>query len=171
MSGQESEGMEAWMIAGSPGEHHKRLEPMVGSWKARVTWWAAPGAPPQVSDGAMTAEWILGGRFVKETFESYSPEMPFQGLGLYGYDNLRGKYHSTWVDSMSTGIMVSEGTSIDSGTGFEFEGEYVDAGTKEPVKTRMVLSLEDQDRHVFTMYEPTPEGGERKGLEIVYSRV
>jgi hypothetical protein len=92
MSGQASEGMEAWMIAGSPGEHHKRLEPMVGSWKARVSWWAAPGAPPQVSDGAMTAEWILGGRFVKETFESYSPEMPFQGMGLYGYDNLRGKY-------------------------------------------------------------------------------
>jgi hypothetical protein len=35
----------------------------------------------------------------------------------------------------------------------------------------MVLTLENQDRHVFTMYEPTPEGGERKGLEIVYTRL
>ena len=36
--------------------------------------------------------------------------MPFTGHGMRGYDNVSGKYWSTWNDSMSTGMMVSEGT-------------------------------------------------------------
>ena len=35
---------------------------------------------------------------------------PFTGHGMTGYDNVTGKYWSTWTDSMSTGIMVSEGS-------------------------------------------------------------
>lgn len=171
MSTSTEKRMEAWMAAGAPGEHHRHLEFMVGRWKAGVKWWAAPGEPPQESEGAMTAEWILGGRFVREIFESYSPEMPFEGMGLYGYDNLRGKYCSIWVDSMSTAIMVTEGTSLNGGKELEFVGEHLDALTREPVKSRMVFTVENQDRYEFSAFEPTPDGGERKGLEIIYTRV
>ncbi len=31
--------------------------------------------------------------------------MPFEGMGIDGYDNLAKQYVSTWVDNMGTGIM------------------------------------------------------------------
>ncbi len=34
--------MEAWMKAGTPGEHHQHLEPYVGRWNATVRWRVGP---------------------------------------------------------------------------------------------------------------------------------
>ena len=36
--------------------------------------------------------------------------IPYRGHGMTGFDNVTDKYWSTWNDSMSTGIMVTEGT-------------------------------------------------------------
>ena len=32
--------------------------------------------------------------------------MPFEGIGRTGYDNVTGKYWSTWIDNMSTGCYL-----------------------------------------------------------------
>ena len=52
----------------------------------------------------------LDGRVLIEEVTSSMMGMPFTGHGMTGYDNVTGKYWSTWTDSMSTGLMVSEGT-------------------------------------------------------------
>ena len=36
---------------------------------------------------------------------------PFSGVGIDGYDNLRKKYVTTWIDTMGTGIFSMEGTA------------------------------------------------------------
>jgi hypothetical protein len=50
--------------------------------------------------GTATREMALDGRVLMEELTS----------SMMGYDNVTGKYWSTWTDSMFTGLMVSEGT-------------------------------------------------------------
>jgi len=35
--------------------------------------------------------------------------MPFEGMGLDGYDNASKEYISIWIDNMGTGIMYMKG--------------------------------------------------------------
>jgi hypothetical protein len=48
MSPEQKAAMDAWMKYMTPGEPHKKLDAMIGTWDAKVTSWMAPGAPPQV---------------------------------------------------------------------------------------------------------------------------
>jgi len=62
--------------------------------------------------GTATRSMTLDGRVLVEDVSSSMMGSPFTGHGMMGYDNVTGKYWSTWNDSMSTGLMVSEGTAI-----------------------------------------------------------
>src|SRR5206468_1017807 len=95
---------------GTPAAEHKNLEPLVGTWHAKVKFYLAPNKPPEESEGTMTRKWIFGKRFVHEEYEGQAAGQPFRGLGLAGYDRTKKKYTGMWVDSMSTAIMTSEGT-------------------------------------------------------------
>src|SRR6266436_3027817 len=56
---------------------------------------------------------------------------PFTGHGMTGFDNVTGKYWSTWNDSMSTGVMLSEGT-CDAQKVCTFTGTWNDPIKKGP---------------------------------------
>src|SRR6187399_2365390 len=87
------------MQAIAPGAAHKKLEPFIGEWNAEVKAWMAPGQPPAESKGTAKATWILDGRYVQEEFSGDFMGQPFKGMSLTGYDNIRGKYRSVWVDN------------------------------------------------------------------------
>ena len=75
MSAEEKAQMEAMMKAGTPGENHKKLASMVGTWDTTVKMYPMqPGAPVQQSTGTSVNEWVLGGRWVRETFSGKSDE-------------------------------------------------------------------------------------------------
>ena len=57
----------------------------------------------------------LGGRFLEERVQSSFMGQPFSGIGYTGYDNVKKKYVSTWMDNMGTMIMVMEGTPDPAG--------------------------------------------------------
>src|SRR6185295_18628018 len=86
------------------------LDALVGNWTTHVKWWMAPGAPAQESDGTAQMSWAFGGRYLHEADTGTAMGMPFEGMGVTGYDNLKKKYVGSWIDSMGTGIMQSEGT-------------------------------------------------------------
>src|SRR5689334_22239372 len=98
--------MEAMMKAGAPGDAHKKLDSLVGSWDATVKTWMQPGAPME-SHGTSQNTWVLGGRWVEERFTGDFMGMPFNGVGYTGYDNIKKQYVGTWMDNMSTSVMVS----------------------------------------------------------------
>lgn len=52
-----------------PGEGHERPEPLVGEWDTVTTLWMEPGAEPLQTEGSVTKEWVLGGRFVQERLQ------------------------------------------------------------------------------------------------------
>jgi Protein of unknown function (DUF1579) len=160
--------MQAWQAAATPGAPQQELAAMAGTWKMHVTSWMEPGAPPQVSEATSTRLMILGGRYLEEKVTGTMMDQPFEGRGLTGYDNVKGKYWSTWIDNMSTGVMNSVGEKEPSGK-LVLHGTYTDAVTKEPMKTKTVMWNEGPNKQVMEMWEH--RGGDMvKTMEIVAER-
>ena len=163
--------MEAWMKAATPGEFHAHLNPLAGKWSQEVKWWMAPGIPPQVSTGTSEYEWIMGGRYLLSKVRGDMAGQPFEGLGILGYDNYKKKYTSVWLDNMGTMIMTSLGTCDESGKVINMAGTFDDVGTGKPnQKFRTICRVISNDKNVFEMYMPAPDGTEFKTLEITYTR-
>jgi hypothetical protein len=166
--------MQKWMEIGTPGPEHKRLEPLVGRWNVATKFWMqGPDKPPEESTAVATYGWILDGRYLKQDVQGEmsmgGQKMPFTGLGYTGYDKTRKKYVGTWMDSMSTMIMTSDGDFDQATNTFNFAGSYTDPDGKT-VQSRETLKLESADRIVYTMYHTEPGGQEAKMGEIIYTR-
>jgi len=93
----------------------------------------------------------------------------FQGQGIYGFDNASKKYQCNWIDSMSTGLMVSEGT-CDAKNTCTFKGSWNDPIKKGPVSSRMTSRWTTPTTEVFEMYGPGRDGKEFKMMELTYTR-
>ena len=161
--------MEAYQKAGTPGVEHGKLAAMAGNYDLTVKSWYAPGAPPSTDAGTATRRMILGNRVLVEEVTSSMMGQPFTGQGLHGFDNVTGRYWATWNDSMSTGLMVSEGT-CDANLTCAYTGTYHDPVTKKPQTTRMTSRWTDKTTEVFEMYGPGPDGKEAKMMEITYRK-
>lgn len=170
MTAEQKAMMEAWMKAGTPGDDHKFLEPMVGAWTVKVTSWETPGGPPTTSSGTAERAWVLGGRYLKESFKGEFNGMPFEGLGFTGFDNLKKKYFATWMDSMSTMTMMLTGTADRATKVVTMTGNMDDAMTGKPMAIKSMTRILDNNRHIYEMYGPDKEGKQFKMMEIAYSR-
>ena len=161
---------QAMMAAAAPGEHHRHLDHYVGSWNTKITMWMAPGQPPMTSTGSAEAKWALGGRYVESVYKGDMMGMPFEGHGTEGYDNLAKQYVGTWVDNMSTGVMVSKGTCSNGGKVHSSQSEMLDPMTGKPVKIRSVVTSVDANSYRMEMFM-TPAGGtEFKTMEMVATK-
>ncbi|CAN7277439.1 DUF1579 domain-containing protein [Pseudoxanthomonas sp. LjRoot143] len=161
--------MEAYQKAGTPGIEHGKLAAMAGNYDLTVKSWYAPGAPPSTDPGTATRRMILGNRVLVEEVTSSMMGQPFTGQGLHGFDNVTGKYWATWNDSMSTGVMLSEGT-CDAQLACTYTGTHHDPVTKKPQTSRMTSRWTDKTTEVFEMYGPGPDGKEVKMMEITYKK-
>jgi hypothetical protein len=161
--------MEAMMRAATPGEPHRLLGEFAGRWNTSMKAWMAPGQPPIESSGVSEVTSILDGRFVQENFKGDFMGMQFTGLGLSGYDNVTKKYQSTWVDNMSTCVIVMKGDYDPASKTFTFFGEYTDP-TGKVSTMKIVQRIIDKDKHVSEFYDKTPDGQLVKSMELTYTR-
>lgn len=161
--------MEAMMKAGTPGDPHKKLDGMIGTWDTKMNMWMMPGADPIAGTGTATNQWILGGRYVEHRFEGNMMGMPFTGLGHTGYDNIKKQYFGTWMDSMSTGMMSTIGVAETDGT-FTFTGMMSDPMTGKDAPVKEKITVTDADHHTMEMWCPAPDGKMFKTMEIAYTR-
>ncbi len=166
----EEETMKAWMAASTPGEAHKRLEPLVGSFTVKTKSWMAPGAPPEESGGTCENKWVLGNRFIEERCEGTMMNQPFSGIGYTGYDNYKKKYVGTWMDSLGTMIMSSTGTMDASGKKLTSWSTIDDVVRKKPERIKSVMTIADNDHQTFEMFGPGPDGKVFKMMEMQYTR-
>lgn len=170
MSPEQKKMMEAWERASTPGEAHRMLDPMIGTWDAVVKFWVAPGAPPEESKGVSEARWILGKRYVEQRFKGSAMGQPFEGIGYTGYDNIRKQYFGTWMDSMSTALMSTTGKAENGGRTWTFTGTMDDPMTGKTMNIEEKITVVSDDRHVFEMFSPGPDGKMFKSMEITYTR-
>jgi len=174
--GEQAGGDDAAMTAEfmkltSPGEHHKKLQPFVGSWKTVTKWRMAEESPWMTSEGASIFKWVLGGRFLVENITGQAMGMPFQGLSHVGYDNFRKEYVGTWMDSLGTAVITYRGSADASGKVFTYRGTMDEPMTgKKDVPYKIVNRVVNENKVVMEMWMPGPDGKEFQNMEIAYTR-
>jgi hypothetical protein len=165
--------MEAYQKLATPSEPHKQFANLVGSWTTTTKEWMEPGKPPTESTGSVEMKMLLDGRFLQQEFAGNMMGQPYSGIGISGYDNLRKRYVSTWIDSMGTGIFMMEGTASPDGKTITLKGQHAELGGGQ-MSHRAVWKIVDANTQTFEMYgshgHGKDHGKEMKMMEIVYTR-
>jgi hypothetical protein len=163
------EMMEVYKKLAIPGDPHKRLAKLEGSWTTRTKAWMGPDQPQAEGSGTCEQRMLLGGRYLQQEYTGQMEDGPYTGINLIGYDNHSKKYVSTWIDSMSTAIYCFEGTGSPDGRTITQECRYDDP-VRGPIRWRSVSRIIDDDTMEYEMYI-TPEGGtEQKEMEMTVTR-
>lgn len=122
-----------------------------------------------VSEGSVSSEMILGGRYLRSVHSGTYMGMPMNGIALEGYDNAKGKFVSTWIDNFGTGIFISKGHYNSETKETVYHGKMSDPMTNSELKTKQVMRMIDDNNAIFEMYIMMG-GQEVKSMEIVYTR-
>jgi Protein of unknown function (DUF1579) len=166
----EKAAMEAWQKAMTPGDGQKKLEPLVGTFDAKVRTWMDPARPPDDTVGTSVNSWVLGDRWVQSKYEGVFLGETFTGIGYTGYDNVSKKYQGSWMDTASTGMMLSTGTIDSAGKVLTFKATMSDPATGKPSGAEEKITITDNDHHMLEMWSKTPDGKTFKMMEIQYTR-
>ena len=166
----QQKAMEMMMRAATPGDEHKALNGMVGTFDVKLKFWPANGAPPMESTGKSVNEWVLGGRWVQQRFDGSFMGQPFSGIGYTGYDNVTHTYVGTWMDTMTTSVMSSHGNPDPSGKVYTFTSVVKDPVSGEGTQVDSKIIVTDADHHTMEMWGAGPDGKVYKMMEIAYTR-
>jgi hypothetical protein len=165
--------MKKMMELGMPGEKHKALDGMVGTWDYTVTYKMSPDAPEQTSTGISDNKWVLDGRFVQQnvggTMDMNGEKKEFKGVGYIGHDNVKGEYISTWMDNMSTGLMTSNGIYDEASKSIKESGQFYCPIKNGEIKFESELKFIDATHYSHTMYDVS-SGEKSKMMEITYTK-
>ncbi|MBI4363826.1 MAG: DUF1579 domain-containing protein [Candidatus Latescibacteria bacterium] len=165
----EEEMMAAMMKASTPGPMHDLMKSMVGSWKAVTKSWSGPGEPT-VTEGTSENTLILGGRYLQSAFKGMFGGMPFEGVGIMGYNNQKKQFESVWVDNMGTAVAWSHGSVDPVGKVITMNATFPDPMTGQDTSYKMVTTIVDANQHQFAMVG-SKDGKDRTEMEITYTRV
>ena len=165
---------QAWMAAAEPGDAHKILDAMAGTWETAGKFYMGPDAPPVVGTGTQTNTWTLGGRWLDGKYEGTFMGMPMEGRSRFGHDNLKGEYVSTWTDTFSTGLMVDRGTYDEKAKTITLLGEAADPVSGRTIYTKSVITLAGPDEFTIVTRGTAPGAAKDslmfKTMELTYTR-
>jgi hypothetical protein len=160
----------AWKENMTISEQHKMLAKAAGTWTGDVTMWMADGAPPMKSTSSTVTKSIYGGLYQQTNHSGDMMGMPFEGMSLMGYDNLKKEFFSTWIDNMGSGIYVSTGAWDAATKTINLTGT-MRCMNGQDAQMREVFIMTDDDHQTMEMYGPDPKTGkEYKSMEIKYTR-
>jgi hypothetical protein len=165
------EDMQACIRAATPGEEHAGLAQEAGVWNGKTTMYM-PGAEPVTSECVSTITPIMDGRYIKCEIKGDMPGMgPFEGFGIYGYDNVSKKYVSSWIDNQSTGMMTGTGKLSDDGKVMTWKYDFNCPVTKKASIMREVETETGPNTRRLEMFGPDPKSGkEMKMMSIEFTK-
>src|SRR4026207_684562 len=65
---QEDAAMKAWMAYATPGDTHKTMSGLVGTWETTIKTYMQPGEPTE-QKGSSSFESVMDGRYIVEKAE------------------------------------------------------------------------------------------------------
>lgn len=154
-----------------PGEFHEHLKNFVGTWSADVRMWMEPNAPPIVSKGRATFKLIFDGRFLYGDFLGEFMGMPFKGINIMGYDNIKKEFFSIWLDNSTTGWISSTGSYDTDSKKYRFRAETFDPYSEQTLEMREEAYFASKDEYISVTYAKPKDGKEFKNMEMKYTRI
>jgi hypothetical protein len=152
-----------------PGDEHKKLETLAGSWDVAVTFVIAPG-----KEGKGTAKcetkWALDGRFLHQKYESVFMGKPLIVEQYLGFDRHKGKVVEFYMNSMDTGVMYNEGEISRDGKTITCSGTKLDVASGKEGKIRTVTTIIDKDNYTLEWFTTGPDGKEAKTVTLTHKR-
>jgi uncharacterized protein DUF1579 len=145
--------IDAMMKAAMPGEQHKRLEALAGSWDQTIKMWMDPSKPPTESKATVESRMIMEGRYLEDQVTGEFGGMKFLGRGLIAYDNLQKKYTFVWIDNMGTGVSTATGNYDPEKKTYTYGGAEIDPASGKKLKTKMVTHVIGKDKYELDMYK------------------
>ena len=153
-----------------PTPFHKHLKQFVGNWDAKTKFLMEPGKPPVESTGNERVKLVRGGLWLILDFKGKMEGKQFTGHGVLGYDSKEKKYVSSWIDSMSENLMVSEGTCDEAGKIFTMVYKGPDPHSGEPMTMKQVTEVTGEDTRKLSFLVKTPDGKFMEVGTIEYTR-
>ncbi len=170
--------MAAWENANKLAPQHDMLKMYVGEWECANTMYMQPGAPGQTSKAESKCSLVYGGRYARHAYEgSFSMPGPdgkmitkeFEGYGVVGYDTMKKKYVSIWIDNMSTGIYMETGDYDEKTKQLVMHGDMMTPDGKT-MNNKSVFTFSGKDKYTMEMQMEVAPGQWFKHMEIVYTR-
>jgi hypothetical protein len=154
------EDMQACIVAGTPGKMHKFLAEGTGDWTGKNTMWMTPGSEPIKTQCTSKVSPMMDGRFVKCEMNGEMPGMgPYNGYGIYGFDNVSQKFQSVWLDNHGTGMMIGEGELSSDGKVLTWKFTGNCPITKKPMVMREIETITGPNTRTLEMFGPEPKSG------------
>jgi hypothetical protein len=151
-----------------PGEHHRHLKMMAGTWDVKLKMHHAPGQVME-GTGVEIAKMQPGGFWLISDFTGTFAGMKFSGHGVLGYEAHKKRYTGVWTDSVASVMIISDGQCEKHGRLNTMVGKAYDPMKKRVVTYLQVTEFKDANTKTFHMYDTS---GKRKMLmmEAVYKR-
>jgi hypothetical protein len=160
--------LQACLLAGTPGEMHKRLTADAGVWVGKNTMWMAPGSEPIKSDCTTTVTSMMDGRFVKLEMAGEMPGMgPYIGFAISGYDNVSQKFTSTWIDNHGTGMSIGEGELSKDGKTLTWKYTFNCPVTNKPAVLRQIETVTGEGTKKQEFFAADPKTGQEYKMMVI----
>lgn len=154
----------------TPGEHHRHLARLVGTWQATGTYWL-PSGEQETAAGTIENTWILGGLFLESRLTGELLGDTYEGRALEGYDYVTEQYMSSYVDTLGSFILNFTGTCEDDGRRRIMTAAFIDPVWGRRMISRSVLTVIDADTYRYESFLQHEDGREFPQMEFVARRV
>ncbi|MEJ5261208.1 MAG: DUF1579 domain-containing protein [Ignavibacterium sp.] len=161
--------MKIWMDYMTPGPMHEMMAKHTGTWKMVSKMWMDPNSEPQVSEGTVDAEMILGGRYLKMVAKFPFMGMQTEGWSLEAFDNGKKEFINIWIDNMGTGVAISTGKFDEATKSIVYNGKMYDPVSGKDTDYKSISRMISDNEMIFEMFS-NYDGKEYKVMEIKYTR-
>jgi len=162
------EDMQACIQAGTPGKMQEYLTKGAGVWRGKNTMWMAPDSEPIKAECTCTITSIMDGRYVKAELKGEMPGMgAYNGLGIYGFDNVSQKFTSTLIDNQGTGIMTGTGELSADGKVLTWTYTFNCPLTKKPLPMREIETITGPKTKTLEIFSTEPKSGKEFKMMVI----
>ena len=154
-----------------PGPELKRLDALVGSWKAKIKLYDGENDKnPAVIDGTTERKWVVGGRYLQEISENPTDKGVFIGTGYWGFNRVTAMYEFLWMSTEAVGMSLEYGRFDPTANVLRTSGGSVEPASGFYIQSRSELKIESPDSHTMVVYETEEDGREYKSVEITWTK-